>query len=75
MAKVNVINQKKEQNISTGSIVSWNNDMYIVVFDYNYKLLNISTGVLDDVYYSTIKDLNKDNKIQLISNEIDIIIK
>lgn len=75
MAKVNVINQKKEQNISTGSIVSWNNDMYIVVFDYNYKLLNISTGVLDDIYYSTIKDLNKDNKIQLISNEIDIIIK
>lgn len=75
MAKINVINQKKEQNISTGSIVSWDNDMYIVIFDYNYKLLNISTGVLDDVYYATIKDLNNDDKIQLISNEIDIIIK
>ena len=75
MAKVNIINKKKKNDIDIGSIVRWNNDMYVVVFDYSYKLLNINTGGLDDVYYSTIKDLNSDNKIQLISNEFDIVIK
>ena len=75
MAKVNIIDQKKKHDIGIGSIVRFSGSMYVVISDYSYKLLNIETGELNDKYYPTIKSLNKDDKIQLISNEFDIVIK
>ena len=75
--KVNII-KKKEKDIRLGSVVSWYGDTYIIIWDkaFNaYKFLNIETGEVGFERDTNLENFVRDDKIKLISNEIDIIIK
>lgn len=75
--KVNII-KKKEKDVRLGSIIDWYGDTYIVIWDraFNaYKLLNIETGELNFERTTNLDSFINDDKVKLISNEIDIVIK
>lgn len=78
MAIINVVKKVKKEEIGIGSVVTKYNELHMVVKDKKeeaYRLLNLKTGTLVSGIYHNTQDMIEDSKLELITNEVDIVLR